>query len=220
MVSGVHMPQNLAVLPAESAVGGGAVHRRLRAADAAGECAAAARGAAHDQVRRLPSPAPHGLVFVPVSSRLHGQKQLLGRTTELRPLQCSPAPAAISGLSWHPKHTSDEGEQLQRRGRHPAGPAKPPNPRLMCATRHRRLDAVPVQHQKMRRKALRLLLRHTDEAVDELRDDNDEMLRGGCTRHTVAQTCIMSVWMWFMGNTCHYSTPSDAQGASALVPPL
>jgi hypothetical protein len=38
---------------------------------------------------------------------------------------------------------------------------------------------VPVQHQKMRRKALRLLLRHTDEAVDELRDDNDEMLRGG-----------------------------------------
>jgi hypothetical protein len=43
-----------------------------------------------------------------------------------------------------------------------------------------RLDAVPVQHQKMRRKALRLLLRHTDEAVDELRDDNDEMLRGRC----------------------------------------
>ena len=38
---------------------------------------------------------------------------------------------------------------------------------------------MPVQHQKMRRKALRLLLRHTDEAVDELRDDNDEMLRGG-----------------------------------------
>ena len=38
---------------------------------------------------------------------------------------------------------------------------------------------MPVQHQKMRRKALRLLLRHTDEAMDELRDDNDEMLRGG-----------------------------------------
>lgn len=36
-----------------------------------------------------------------------------------------------------------------------------------------------MQHQKMRRKALRLLLRHTDEAIDELRDDNDEMLRGG-----------------------------------------
>lgn len=36
-----------------------------------------------------------------------------------------------------------------------------------------------MQHQKMRRKALRLLLRHTDEAVEELRDDDDEMLRGG-----------------------------------------
>ncbi len=43
----------------------------------------------------------------------------------------------------------------------------------------RRLDAVPAQHQKMRRKALRLLLRHTDAAVEELRDDDDEMLRGG-----------------------------------------
>ena len=53
--------------------------------------------------------------------------------------------------------------------------------RLTSCTQHSRLDAVPVQHQKMRRKALRLLLRHTDEAVDELRDDNDEMLRGGCT---------------------------------------
>lgn len=41
-----------------------------------------------------------------------------------------------------------------------------------------RLDAVPLQHQKMRRKALRMLLRHTDAAIDELRDDDDEMLRG------------------------------------------
>ncbi len=41
-----------------------------------------------------------------------------------------------------------------------------------------RLDAVPPQHQKMRRKALRLLMRHTDAAIDELRDDEDEMLRG------------------------------------------
>lgn len=37
---------------------------------------------------------------------------------------------------------------------------------------------MPPQHQKMRRKALRLLLRHTDAAVEELRDDDDEMLRG------------------------------------------
>lgn len=37
---------------------------------------------------------------------------------------------------------------------------------------------MPLQHQKMRRKALRLLLRHTDAAVEELRDDDDEMLRG------------------------------------------
>ncbi len=41
-----------------------------------------------------------------------------------------------------------------------------------------RLDAVPPQHQKMRRKALRMLLRRTDAAMEELRDDENEMLRG------------------------------------------
>ena len=41
-----------------------------------------------------------------------------------------------------------------------------------------RLDEVPAQHQKMRRKAVRLLLRHTESAIEELHDDTDEMLRG------------------------------------------
>ena len=50
---------------------------------------------------------------------------------------------------------------------------------MQYVTSSARLDAVPPQHQKMRRKALRLLLRHTDAAVEELRDDDDEMLRGG-----------------------------------------
>jgi len=51
-------------------------------------------------------------------------------------------------------------------------------PMLPRILRWTKLDAVPLQHQKMRRKALRMLLRHTDAAIDELRDDDDEMLRG------------------------------------------
>lgn len=54
------------------------------------------------------------------------------------------------------------------------------NPKIDGRWRGGRLDAVPPQHQKMRRKALRMLLRRTDAAMEELRDDENEMLRGEC----------------------------------------
>lgn len=60
------------------------------------------------------------------------------------------------------------------------------NPKIDVRWLGGRLDAVPPQHQKMRRKALRMLLRRTDAAMEELRDDENEMLRGeracGCTK--------------------------------------
>jgi hypothetical protein len=36
----------------------------------------------------------------------------------------------------------------------------------------------PLQHVKMRQKAIRLLAKHTDTSIRELRDDDEEMLRG------------------------------------------
>lgn len=70
---------------------------------------------------------------------------------------------------------------------------------------------MPVQHQKMRRKALRLLLRHTDEAVDELRDDNDEMLRGGCTRDLLSSarttSCLCLRCATIFEECVHRNTP-------------
>ncbi len=48
-----------------------------------------------------------------------------------------------------------------------------------------RLDGVPVEHRKMRRRAVGLLLQGTLAAVDDLRDNEDEMLRGTRASHIV-----------------------------------
>ena len=42
------------------------------------------------------------------------------------------------------------------------------------------LSVVPKQHVKMRAKAVHLLAKHTEQILKEMRDDDDEMLRGAC----------------------------------------
>ena len=51
-------------------------------------------------------------------------------------------------------------------------------PMLPWVLRWTGLSVVPQQHVKMRAKAVHLLAKHTEQILQELRDDEDEMLRG------------------------------------------
>lgn len=51
-------------------------------------------------------------------------------------------------------------------------------PMLTWVLRWTGLSLVPPQHVKMRKKAVQLLAKHTEQTLQELRDDEGEMLRG------------------------------------------
>ena len=59
-----------------------------------------------------------------------------------------------------------------------------------------------LQHVKMRQKAIRLLAKHTDTSIRELREDDEEMLRGAMPGLQDHIACVCFRYLAFLVSAC------------------